>query len=76
MVFGMIILINPNAIAVMNVVPNVKSFRYVGWTQPLLNFDPLKILKHKRENKVKFTREAEVMHRRVAMVAALVIPLI
>ena len=30
MVFGMIILINPNAIAVMNVVPNVKYFRYVG----------------------------------------------
>lgn len=76
MVFGMIMLINSNAVALMNVVPNVKSFRYVGSTQPLPNFDPLKILKHKNENQVKFTREAELMHGRIAMVATVVIPII
>lgn len=43
----MIMLIKSKAIAIMNVVPNVKSFRYIGSTQPLPNFVRLKILKQK-----------------------------
>ena len=50
------------------------NFRYVGSTEPLVNFDPLKILDNKSENKVKFVREAELQHGRLAMLASLFIP--
>tara|TARA_Y100000996_G_C22545623_1_gene651691 strand:+ start:678 stop:1223 length:546 start_codon:yes stop_codon:yes gene_type:complete len=50
------------------------NFRYVGSTKPLVNFDPLKILDNKSENKVKFVREAELQHGRLAMLASLFIP--
>ena len=54
--------------------PKIKTFRYVGSTKPLDNFDPLNILKNKSENRVKFTREAELQHGRLAMLATLSIP--
>lgn len=54
--------------------PVIKTFRYVGSTLPVENFDPLNILKNKSENRVKFTREAELQHGRVAMLATAVIP--
>mgnify|MGYP001213675532 CR=1 FL=1 len=50
------------------------NFRYVGSTKPLVNFDPLKILDNKSENKVKFVREAELQHGRAAMLASFFIP--
>ena len=54
--------------------PKIKTFKYVGSTKPFENFDPLNILKNKSENRVKFTREAELQHGRLAMIATLVIP--
>mgnify|MGYP001240031534 CR=1 FL=1 len=54
--------------------PIIKTFRYVGSTPPFENFDPLNILKNKSENRVKFTREAELQHGRAAMLATTVIP--
>ena len=55
--------------ALLNVVPSIKNWRYVGSTPPVRNFDPLKILNKKSENKIKFTREAELQHGRTAMLA-------
>lgn len=54
--------------------PVVKTFRYVGSTPPIENFDPLNILKNKSENRVKYTREAELQHGRAAMLATTVVP--
>ena len=54
--------------------PVIKSFKYAGSTPPIENFDPLNILKNKSENRVKFTREAELQHGRAAMLATTIIP--
>lgn len=54
----------------------VKTFRYVGSTKPLENFDPLNILKNKSENRIKYTREAELQHGRTAMLATAAIPIL
>ncbi len=54
----------------------VKSFRYVGSTKPFENFDPLNILKNKSENRIKYTREAELQHGRTAMLATTAIPIL
>ena len=54
--------------------PAIKTFKYVGSTPPLENFDPLNVLKNKSENRVKFTREAELQHGRAAMLATAAIP--
>ena len=58
-----------NNAALLNIVPSIKTWRYVGSTQPLPNFDPFNFLAKKSEKKVKFTREAELQHGRIAMVA-------
>ena len=63
-----------NAFNTVNNVPNVKSFKFVGSTKPIENFDPLNLLKGKSENRIKFTREAELQHGRVAMLASVIIP--
>lgn len=62
--------------ALININPVVKSFKYAGSTLPLKNFDPLKILEGKSENRIKFTREAELQHGRAAMMATVSIPII
>ena len=53
---------------------NVKTFKYYGSTKPITNFDPLNILTNKSENRIKFTREAELQHGRLAMLASSIIP--
>ena len=65
----MFMLMLSNNAALLNVVPTIKTWKYVGSTQPLPNFDPLNILDNKSENKIKFTREAELQHGRSAMMA-------
>ena len=60
--------------ALMNIRPSVKNFKYVGSTAPFENFDPLNIVEGKSENRVKYTREAELQHGRAAMLATLTIP--
>jgi hypothetical protein len=69
MISGIIMITMCNNAALLNVVPSIKTWRYVGSTQPLPNFDPLNILNKKSENRVKFTREAELQHGRAAMLA-------
>ena len=71
------VLIMCNNFALINKIgySNMKTFRYVGSTEPLPNFDPLNILKDKSENRVKFTREAELQHGRAAMIATTIIPI-
>jgi hypothetical protein len=60
--------------ALLNIRPSIKSFKYVGSTKPFENFDPLNIVEGKSENRVKYTREAELQHGRAAMLATLTIP--
>lgn len=62
--------------ALMNIKPSIKTFKYLGSTKPFENFDPLNIVKGKSENRVKYTREAELQHGRAAMLATLTIPLL
>lgn len=50
------------------------SWRYVGSVEPLKNFDPLKVVESAPENRLKFIREAELMHGRTAMLATVAIP--
>ena len=69
MASAMIIFMISNNAALLNVVPSIKTWNYVGSTQPLPNFDPLNILDKKSENKIKYTREAELQHGRAAMIA-------
>ena len=76
MASAIIMFMMSNNAALLNVVPSIKSWRYVGSTQPLPNFDPLNILKDKSENKIKFIREAELQHGRSAMLATSIIPLL
>lgn len=56
--------------------PKVKTFKYAGSVKPFENFDPAYILKDKSENRIKFTREAELQHGRLAMLATTMIPII
>lgn len=55
-------------------IPNVKTFKFVGSTKPIESFDPMKLLKNKSENRIKFTRESELQHGRLAMLASVIIP--
>ena len=74
---SMFILIATNGVSCLIVKsPLNVNFRYVGSTLPLKDFDPLNILKNKSNNRIKFTREAELQHGRAAMLATLAIPLL
>ena len=70
----MIMFMQSNALIMKS--PIVKTFRYVGSTPPITNFDPLNILKNKSENRIKFSREAELQHGRSAMMATVAIPVL
>jgi len=56
--------------------PKVKSFRYVGDIKPMGYFDPLCISEGLDEDFIKYVREAELQHARVAMVAAVALPIL
>ena len=56
--------------------PIVKSFKYVGATDPVGYFDPLKISYSKNEKEIQYLREAELQHSRVAMSSIVTFPLI
>lgn len=57
----------------VNTVKKVNSFRYLGSTAPIKEFDPLNILKNKSDNRIKYTREAELQHGRLAKLATVTI---
>ena len=58
--------------------PVVKSFKYEGDIAPLNYFDPLKLNSETnfKEDRVKYWREAELQHGRVAMLGAVALPFI
>lgn len=50
---------------------SVQNFKYMGSIAPLDNFDPFKI---SNSENVKYLREAELMHGRIAMLSCAIIP--
>lgn len=52
------------------------SFKFVGDTAPMGYFDPLSFIDNKSEGFLKYAREAELQHSRVAMTSMIVLPLI
>lgn len=47
--------------------PDVNSFKYVGDIAPTKYFDPLRLTSDLSDDKIKYVREAELQHGRVAM---------
>ena len=63
--------------------PDIKSstkpstnFKFNGDTQPLGFFDPLKLTSKMDESLIKYTREAELQHGRIAMLSSLILPVV
>jgi hypothetical protein len=56
--------------------PTTSSFEFYGDIEPLGFFDPLQITTNCEEKTLKYMREAEIHHGRIAMVASLLLPLI
>tara|TARA_Y100000389_G_scaffold84757_4_gene81444 strand:- start:61 stop:609 length:549 start_codon:yes stop_codon:yes gene_type:complete len=63
---------------VPNTKPTTKTFKYVGDIAPANYFDPLKICTgpNVKEQRLKYFREAEIQHSRLAMLGAVALPLI
>jgi len=61
---------------VPQVKPVVKSFNYQGDLPPVNYFDPLKLNSETnfKEDRVKYWREAELQHGRMAMLGATALP--
>ena len=72
----MLSITNPLAIAYTPTPKPSTKFNFVGDTKPLNFFDPLKFTKGKSENYLKYLREAELQHARIAMVSSVVLPFI
>ena len=49
--------------------PDVKNFAYFGDVKPLDYFDPLSLSSNLSEEQIKYVRESELQHARVAMAA-------
>lgn len=52
------------------------KFNFVGDTAPLGYFDPLNFIDNKSEGFLKYLREAELQHSRVAMASMIALPLL
>ena len=59
-----------------NKVKPVTKFKYVGDTPPLGYFDPFDFVENKSENFLKYLREAELQHSRVAMTSIVTLSLL
>ena len=60
----------------INTKPQVKSFNFNGDIKPTGYFDPMHLSDNSDERTLKYLREAELHHGRIAMVSALVLPLL
>ncbi len=60
----------------LNKVKPETKFKYVGDTAPLGYFDPLNFIDNKSEEFLKYLREIELQHSRVAMLSMVALPLI
>ena len=58
----------------MNRVKPETKFNFVGDTAPLGYFDPFNFIDNKSESFLKYLREAELQHSRVAMTAMVLLP--
>lgn len=56
--------------------PSTSTFEFYGDIEPVGFFDPLQITTNCEEKTLKYMREAEIHHGRIAMVASLLLPLI
>lgn len=56
--------------------PQTQSFIFNGDIAPLGFFDPLQITKNADESTLKYLREGELHHGRIAMISSLMLPLI
>lgn len=52
-----------------------KNFKYVGSTKPFETFDPLGIASTYEDDLIKYSREAELQHGRIAMVSFVFFPI-
>lgn len=66
--------INPNQKISTHKKPVTKSFNYNGDIPPIGFFDPLRITANSDEKTLKYVREAELHHGRIAMIASLILP--
>ena len=56
--------------------PSTSTFEFYGDIEPVGFFDPLQITTNCEDKTLKYMREAEIHHGRIAMVASLLLPLI
>lgn len=56
--------------------PYVNTFRYVGDIKPTNYFDPLRFSENVDESMIKYLREAELQHGRLAMTSMVALPLL
>ena len=56
--------------------PKTETFEFYGDIEPLGFFDPLQVTKNCDESTLKYMREAEVHHGRIAMTASILLPLL
>lgn len=60
----------------VSIKPETKSFIFNGDIEPLGFFDPLHITENADESTLKYLREAEIHHGRIAMIASVMLPTI
>ena len=62
--------------SVMPTKPEMKTFHFNGDIKPTGFFDPLQLTTNSKESTVKYMREAELHHGRIAMVSSVVLPIL
>lgn len=56
--------------------PEMKTFHFNGDIKPTGFFDPLQITRNAKESTIKYMREAELHHGRIAMVSSVILPIL
>ena len=56
--------------------PKTNTFEFYGDIEPLGFFDPLQITANSDEKTLKYMREAEIHHGRIAMVSSIILPIL
>lgn len=56
--------------------PIVNTFKFAGDVEPIGYFDPLQLSKNLDEGSIKYMREAELQHARVAMYSMILLPVL
>ena len=56
--------------------PTTETFTFYGNIEPLGFFDPLKLTQNADEKTIKYLREAELHHGRIAMTSSIILPIL